>query len=52
MQNPNTGLIRLEEHIISSGVEDEIAQILSEIALSSKMINSKIVQRDIYTYNK
>ena len=44
MQNPNTGLIRLEEHIISSGVEDEIAQILSEIALSSKMINSKILK--------
>ena len=44
MQNPNTDLIRLEEHIISSGVEDEIVQILSEIALSSKMINSKILK--------
>ncbi len=44
MQNPNTELLRLEEHLVSSGVEDEILQIISVIAQSSKSINSKVLK--------
>ena len=44
MQTPNTELLRLEEHLISSGIEDEVIQILLEIATSSKIINSKVLK--------
>ena len=44
MQNPNTELLRLEEHLVSSGLEDEILQIISVIAQSSKSINSKVLK--------
>jgi len=44
MQNPNTEPLRLEEHLVSSGLEEEILQILLVIAQSSKLINSKVLK--------
>ena len=44
MQTPNTEFVRLEKHLSSCGLEEEVAQILYEIAKSSKIINSKILK--------
>ncbi|MED5578966.1 MAG: class 1 fructose-bisphosphatase [Nitrospinota bacterium] len=44
MQTPNTEFVRLEKHLSSCGLEEEVAQILCEIAKSSKIINSKILK--------
>ena len=44
MQTPNTEFVRLAEHLSSSDLEEEVVQILHEIAKSSKTINSKILK--------
>ena len=43
MQNPNTGLLRLEEHLISSGMEDEIIQISAKTGKGISKVFSAII---------